>query len=173
MIVIYNLNGILYDALSAPFITIFCGIFLLFISLTDNKKTAKNEKDSKKASKKEREEKKERITNRVVGIFAIVFSLYYFGSRMYIYINPQITYHEGYYIDEYRYHGYPPLTFYYIFTDTKDSNAFFYLDVFTRKEIFNEDFSTDTKYRIYYENTTDTIVKVEVVESDEEMADSS
>ena len=58
MIVIYNLNGILYDALSAPFITIFCGIFLLFISLTDNKKTAKNEKDSKKASKKRGKKKR-------------------------------------------------------------------------------------------------------------------
>ena len=42
--------------------------------------------------------------------------------------------------------------------------AVFYLDVLTRKEIYPDDFSTEQKYRIFYEEESDIIVKVEEIQ---------
>lgn len=49
----------------------------------------------------------------------------------------------------------------YWFSDEEDSKSKFHFDVFSKKKIYPKDLDKDMKYRIYYEEKTEIIVKVE------------
>ena len=105
--------------------------------------------------------------NSVIGIVALVTavlsSLEYVSSIK----NPDIQVFEGTYSEGYRDSRVaPPLpfTWKYRFVDTEGTNGNYYIDTFTKKEIFNEDLIKGERYRIYYEADTQIIVKIEPIE---------
>ena len=57
-----------------------------------------------------------------------------------------------------------PFTFEYTFEHEEGGRKTFYLDAFSKKEIFPYDFEKTLKYTIYYDELTRVITKVEVVE---------
>ena len=57
-----------------------------------------------------------------------------------------------------------PFTFEYTFEHEDGGREIFYLDIFSKKEIFPYDFEKTLKYTIYYDELTRVITKVEVVE---------
>ena len=60
----------------------------------------------------------------------------------------------------------PPLPFTdeYVFWDGEGKRQVFYLDIFSKKEIFPYEFVSDQKYTIYFDEFTNVIVNIETVE---------
>lgn len=60
----------------------------------------------------------------------------------------------------------PPLPFTdeYVFWNGEGKRRVFYLDIFSKKEIFPYEFVSDQKYTIYFDEFTNVITKVEAVE---------
>ena len=52
----------------------------------------------------------------------------------------------------------------YCFSNEKGLKPVFNLDIWTKKEIYPKDFNKKQKYRIFYEEETDTIVRIEKME---------
>ena len=95
--------------------------------------------------------------------FAIFFSLIY-TSRI---IFPDVSSHTGEFINSHRNSRVaPPLpvTFEYVFDNGGGKNQVFYLDIFSKKKIFPYEFESNRKYTIYFDEFTNVIVKVELVE---------
>jgi hypothetical protein len=57
-----------------------------------------------------------------------------------------------------------PITYEYVFWDGEGEKKVFYLDVFSKREIFPDEFVNDQKYKIYYDEFTNVIIKVEFVD---------
>lgn len=62
----------------------------------------------------------------------------------------------------------PPLPFTdeYVFYNGEGKKQEYYLDVFSKKEIFPEGFELNQEYTIYFDEFTDVIVKVEKTNDD-------
>ena len=60
----------------------------------------------------------------------------------------------------------PPLPFTdeYVFWNGEGKRQVFYLDIFSKKEIFPNEFVSDQKYTIYFDEFTNVITKVESVD---------
>lgn len=100
----------------------------------------------------------------VIGIAALLvaflFSLEYLSSLR----NPDIQIFEGTYSDGYRDSRVAPplpLTWGYRFFDSEGKSSTFYLDVLSKKEIFDEDFLEDDLYCVYYDAQTQIIVRID------------
>lgn len=104
-------------------------------------------------------------------MFLIAFCTLWFiisgGTNAYHLYYPNISFYEGEYIREYRANE-SRLSFFswrYVFDDGVEPRESFYLDSFSKKEIFNNDFEEGKKYRIYYEEKDNIIVRVEELEN--------
>ena len=139
---IYNVDGLLYRAFGVGLIVLLMGIILLICSKFWNRKLSK---------------KKEVAT----AIIVIVFSAFYMVFFLYKAFCPQIVSHEGYLSREYRHFG---MTYAYVFTNGNEKKLTFYMDSSTKKKIYNNDFSSEIKYKIYYEEDTKIILKIEEID---------
>lgn len=140
----YNFRGIYYQMTSDGLICLLDGILFLLLS---------------KCWNPQKRDLKKMIGGIVCMIFFIV-SLAYYSN---IVKNPVILTHEGYFSREYRRNvGLFRMSYY--FTNGDGVKPGFFLDVFSKKEIYPEDFNSEQKYRIYYEDETNIIVCVEKIE---------
>lgn len=156
----YNLEGILYRALSPGLFILILGVLVLITSKIRDSKTR-----NKKLVIKNKE--KADVESKWVAIAAIVFALLYMLFYVYKYNNPTIVIHEGYYVEEYRNTGAGlkfQLWYDYVFTDGDNPKPSYHMDASSRKEIYPDEFSSEVKYRIYYERDTKIIVRVEPIE---------
>lgn len=95
--------------------------------------------------------------------FSVCLSLFY-ASRI---IFPDVSSYTGKFIETYRdSHAAPPLpvTYKHVFWNGDGKRQGFYLDTFSKKEIFPYEFTNDQNYTIYYDELTNVITKVEIVE---------
>lgn len=90
---------------------------------------------------------------------AICGSLFY-ASRV---VFPNVSSYTGTYVDYHRNSRVaPPLPFTYQYEfSNEEKNTVFYLDVFSKKQIFPGDLEEGKIYTIYYDEVTKVIVKVE------------
>lgn len=94
---------------------------------------------------------------------AIGLSLLY-ASRI---VFPGVSSYTGAFIDSHRNSRVAPplpLTNEYVFWNGEGKKQTFYLDIFSKKEIFPDDFVSDRKYTIYFDEFTNVIVQVECME---------
>lgn len=109
--------------------------------------------------------KKEDTRNSTILMIAVMlfFSLC-IGGYIWKCFNPRIESHEGYFWSEHNANT-PgiPFNWKFSFSNKGEPRPTFYLDSFSRKKIFNEDFSQNARYRIYYDKHTKVIVHVEVL----------
>ena len=140
----YNFRGIYYQMMTR--IVVYAMVGILFILL------------SKCWIPQKRNLKK--MLGGIIGIVLCLASIVYYSD---IVKNSMILIHEGYFSREYR--GNTGLFgMSYSFTNGDGVKPVFFLDVFSKKEIYPEDFNSQQKYRIYYENETNIIVCVEKIE---------
>ncbi|MBR5310698.1 MAG: hypothetical protein IKU42_06225 [Oscillospiraceae bacterium] len=146
----YNYSGILYK-LVAP-----CGIIFLggIIILVLNSFWKKKHDDSEKKS----------IRNAYIILGVGVISSLLFLVDI---VSPKVESYTGYFVREYRDSGVsPPLpyTYAYVFCDGSSSpKPTYHMDVFSKREIYPEDFIEGQWYTIYYVDLIDSnaIVAVE------------
>ena len=96
-------------------------------------------------------------------VFAICLGLVY-SSRILI---PDVSSYTGEFIESHRNSRVaPPLpvTYEYVFWNSEGKRQVFYLDIFSKKELFPYEFVSDQKYTIYFDEFTNVITKVEAVE---------
>ena len=99
----------------------------------------------------------------MIGILFSVLFIGLTGYYMRIINNLEISVQEVTFVDENRESPYLFRTEY-CFINEKDKKELFYLDSFSKKKICPEGFIKGKKYRIYYEEKTDVIVKTEKLE---------
>lgn len=141
----YNYNGIVFRILAVGGIIFCIGLFLLILCLIKKPST-------------------HLFKSILPSIAIIAFSLLYCGYMVYVLINPSIKLHTGYFSRQYRDPRVaPPLpvTFAYVFSNGDSLKPTFYLDNFSKKSIYSKNFDPNIMYKIYYEERTDIIIKVE------------
>lgn len=106
---------------------------------------------------------KKDMKEMIIGLVCVILAIGSFVYHSHIISNPKISTHEGYYVSENRSYKHL-LKMEYCFSNGNDLKPVFYLDVLTKKEIYPDDFSTEQKYRIFYEEESDIIVKVEEIQ---------
>ena len=140
----YNFEGIYFQMKSSAILFLVLGIVSLLLSRCWNM----DKRDTKEM---------------IIGLVCVMLAI---GSVIYhsnIISNPKVLTHEGYYVSENRSYKHL-LKMEYCFSKGDNLKPIFYLDVLTRKEIYPDDFSTEQKYRIFYEEESDIIVKVEEIQ---------
>ena len=99
----------------------------------------------------------------LITVFAIGLGLVY-ASRI---VFPDVLSYTGDFVDTHRTSRVaPPLPFTreYVFWNGEGKKQVYYLDTFSKKEIFPYEFEYGRQYTIYYDDFTNVIVKVEPVE---------
>ena len=97
----------------------------------------------------------------------VLGALYGLGTAVYYIaqlVSPDVVSFHGVFYEEYRNSRVaPPLPFTmeYSFYDENNDSRVFYLDVLSKKEIIPEGFLEDNEYIIYYDTSTNIIVRVE------------
>ena len=145
-----NISGIVYQLLASHLLVLTIGIFLLFKTFFLGKKTNKK---------------------KWIGacIFDLVLTLIMLGftirTTVAVY-DPEVLYHEGYFLEEHAtvHNGPLPFTWRYTFSNDSGKRPIFYLDTFSRKEIVPDGFKQGEKYRICYDDYSNIILKVEKLE---------
>ncbi|MBQ6600985.1 MAG: hypothetical protein IIX36_05020, partial [Clostridia bacterium] len=138
----YDLSGIKHLILFSDLPMFLMALLLLVL---DWKKISKS-------IKKKRWEKGAKGT-----LFLIAFCTLWFiisgGINVYHIHSPDISCFEGEYLRGYRANEarLSSFSWRYVFDDGAEPHEAFYLDSFSKKEIFNKDFEEGIKYRIYYE----------------------
>ena len=139
----YNLGGIYYQLKSNAIL--FFGLAVVFFILSRCWDIGKRN-----------------IKQMMIGLVCTVLAICSVIFYSIIIRNPKITTHEGYFVSEHRVNTHV-LKMEYCFSNNNEIKPVFYLDVLTKKEIYPKDFNTKQKYRIFYEETTNTIVKIEEI----------
>lgn len=120
-------------------------------------------------------EKKEKIKKKkksIKGSFfldgiLIALGLYFCVFFGYNAANPDVSVYEGYFSREYTRGGFMIKA--YVFTNGEGkTNPTFYLDRFSKKEMYPDEFAEGVRYRIYYEEDANIIMRVEVCEEQEQ-----
>ena len=140
--VMYIVDGLLYRALVLGLLCLLIGVGLLIYSKFWNRKLL-NKKELR------------------ISIFAIIFSILYISFFLYKAYRPNVAIHEGYLSREYRHFG---MTYAYVFRNGSEKKSTFYMDSFSQKKIYNNDFSSEIKYKIYYEEDTKIILRIEEID---------
>lgn len=143
----YNYSGLYFRIWGVCGIVALIGVCCLLITLD---RSAKNKKETF-------------VAGILALVVAVVMGSIYFSAIQ----NPDITVLEGVFVEEYRDSRVaPPLpvTHRYVFADRDGKRKFVYLDMWSKKEIHDEAFIVDQKYRITYEAKLDVIVAVEVLD---------
>lgn len=143
----YNISGIVYRIFAFALVILLLGVIVICMGKFWNKE-------------------KRKIKDIILGSGIIAFSIFLIIFYTYKAFNPTVKYHEGYLTSEYRDSTVaPPLpfTYAYVFSTNTGDKPIFYLDSFSKNVIFADDFSQDIKYRIYYEEDTHIILRVDEV----------
>lgn len=140
----YNFGGIYYQMKSNAALFIVCGIVFLLLSRCWN-------------------QEKRNMKEIALGIICVLLAIISVAYYSYIIKNPKISIHEGYFFSEHRVNTHI-LKMEYSFTNEAGLKPVFYLDVLSKKEIYPDEFDSKQKYRIFYEEETDMIVKVETID---------
>lgn len=99
-----------------------------------------------------------------IALLAITCSVllgFFYAYRIFF---PDIASYRGEFLNSHRVpNEAPPLpvTYEYVFWNGEGLKQPFYLDIFSKKEIFPDEFQPEQDYRIYFDMFTDVIVKVE------------
>lgn len=99
----------------------------------------------------------------MIGILCSLLFVSFMGYYIYVINDLEISVQEITFVDENRASPYLFRTEY-CFINEKDKKELFYLDSFSKKKICPEDFVKGKKYRIYYEEKRNVIVKAEKLE---------
>lgn len=108
-----------------------------------------------------------KLQNCKLGLFAVTLSVclgVVYASRVF---SPHVSSYTGEFIESHRNSRVaPPLpvTFEYVFWNGEGLKPVFYLDTFSKKEIFPSDFEKGKEYTIFFDEFTSVIVRVEVIE---------
>ena len=140
----YNYSGIYYEMNSSVVVYSMVGILFLLLSKCWNPQ-------------------KREFKKMIGGILCIVLSVASIVYYSNIIRNPIILAHEGYISREHRTNR-GLFQMEYSFTNDEGRKPVFFLDVFSKKVIHPEDFDSQQKYKIYYEDETNIIVRVEKIE---------
>lgn len=143
----YNFSGVLYRIWGV------CGVILILgvVGILFEKPWAK----------------KVKIQNCKVELIAIAFAIclgLIYASRI---VFPDVSSYTGEFIESHRNsRAAPPLpvTNQYVFWNGEGKRKVFYLDIFSKREIFPYEFVGGQKYTIYFDEFTNVITKVEAVE---------
>lgn len=141
----YNLSGIEYRIFADGVVVLVFSIVLFVIG---------------KFWKKEKRDKHCIIAGAVGLIYSIGVICFY----TFILYNPTIACYHGEFIRENRNSSESiplPFTSEYCFLDEENPDPVFFLDSFSKKEIYDEEFIKGEEYRIYYETHRNIIVRVE------------
>ena len=156
----YNFSGVLYRIWGV------CGVILILgvVCILFEKPWVK------KVNAKEDKAKKVKILNILydkIGLimiaFAICFGLIYLSRIVF----PDVSSYTGEFIESHRNSRVAPplpLTYEYVFWNGEGKRQVFYLDSFSKKEIFPYEFVSDQEYTIYFDEFTNVITMVEPVE---------
>lgn len=96
-------------------------------------------------------------------VFAVCLGLVYV-SRIFF---PDVSSYTGVFIETNRNSRVaPPLpvTYEYVFWDGEGKRQVFYLDIFSKEEIFPYEFASNQQYTIYFDEFTNVITRVEPIE---------
>lgn len=150
--------GIWYRVWGVSGIIIVIAIIILLFSIYDSKKA------SKKKEQKRKTIKKDLILGIVILAIGLTFSSYYVYKAFF----PNVTSCIGQFEYEKRNSRVAPplpLTTEYLFSfENSDKKQGFYLDVISKKEIFSEDFEKECQYKIWYDEETNIILRIEKTE---------
>lgn len=108
-----------------------------------------------------------KIQNYKVGLIIIAFAVCLgvtYASKI---INPDVLSYTGKFVETHRNSRVaPPLpvTYEYVFWNGEGKKIVVYLDTFSKKEIFPYEFEKGSEYTIYFDDFTNVIVKVDMVE---------
>lgn len=103
------------------------------------------------------------VKEMIVGIVSILLCVCSLTYHTYVIYDLEIAVHEGALVRENR--SNPGLFCKeYCFTNENGLKPVFYLDIFSKKELYPDDLVKGTQYRIFYEEKTDIIVKIEKLE---------
>ena len=103
--------------------------------------------------------KKDLCVSLICCVISIYFLIYYHN----VISDLKVSVHEGEFVEEHRESPYL-FRMEYCFTTKNGLKPLFYLDVFSKKKIYPNDFEEGTRYRVYYEQKTNVIIKVEKLE---------
>ena len=149
----YNLNGLVYRMWNPSLYFLIGGIVLLVFYLTDPR------------------QKRKRKT-LIISIGAMILSVLSCGYYWLKVQNPKISSFDGtfcYYHSESRPRALnQSFTFLPFPSHPDDREKYFYLDVRSKREIFPDELVEGGLYRIYYEETCNVIVRIDVLASPEE-----
>ncbi len=146
-VMIYNTSGITYRIYTNGLIILILSIVVLLIYFL-SKKTS----DARP------------LKTLIIAICGILFSVGYISYFSLQSINPDVEVCEGKFIEEHRAGTRAPFTNSYDFDIFEERNIRLYLDIFSKKEIFPENFAEGESYRIAYQKDTKIILSVEIVE---------
>lgn len=106
---------------------------------------------------------KRNLKELAIGLICALLCIGSMGYHLYIIRNLQVSVHEGFFLRENRAN---PSIFRmeYSFTNENGLKPIFYLDVFSKKTLYPEKMSKEIEYRIYYEEKTNIIVRIEKIE---------
>lgn len=99
----------------------------------------------------------------IIIAFAICLCLIYASRIMF----PKVSSYTGEFIESHRNSRVaPPLpvTYEYVFWNGEGNKKVFYLDTFSKTDMFPHEFSCEQKYTIYFDEFTKVIVKIEMVD---------
>lgn len=142
----YDFGGIVYRILGVCGPTLFLGILCMLIDT--------------------RWKRAGSIRECKIGIVAIALAIcmgFLYTSRI---VFPDVSCYTGAFIEMHRNSRVaPPLpfTYEYVFWNETGNKQVFYLDVFSKNDMFPYDFDNNKEYKIYYDEFTNVIVKVDFV----------
>lgn len=139
----YDLSGLYYEMIINGLIFGIVGLEFLFFS-----KFWMDEKN---------------IKDLMLGLFLIVLCISFLCYHSYVISDLEISVYEGIFIDENRENPYL-FRMEYCFGDKGKEKTLLYLDIFSKKKLYSDEFEKDVMYKIYYEEKTDVIVKIEKLE---------
>ena len=102
-----------------------------------------------------------------LGLFIIAFALCLGVIYVCRIVFPDVSSYTGEFVESHRNSRVAPplpITYEYVFWNGEEKKQVFYLDAFSKKEIFPYEFVSNQKYTIYFDEFTNVIVKVEAVE---------
>ena len=108
-----------------------------------------------------------KIKDCKLGLIIIAFAICLGSIYVYRIMYPDVSSYTGEFIESHRNSRVaPPLpvTYEYVFWNGEGKRQVFYLDIFSKKELFPYEFVSDQKYTIYFDEFTNVITKVEAVE---------
>jgi hypothetical protein len=143
----YNFSGIIYRLWAVDGILFLLGIICILIE----KPWSENFKFKK----------------IIIGLVIIAFSISVATVHIVKIVSPDVSSYTGEFVSSNRNSRVAPplpLTIEYRFWNGEGKKQCFYLDAFSKKELFPIDFEKGEEYTIYYDDFTNVIVKVEVLE---------